>query len=251
MTNVPVLSAAELQRLQEFSTPTLSNAIEVFKVRPCNEGYMNASIRCLQPMSRPMVGYAVTGRFRCAEPAAPGEAASRYEYWKWLRTIPEPRVVILQDLDDPPGAGSFWGEIMAAIHRALGCVGTVTNGGVRDLPEVQALGFYCFAAHVLVSHAYVHLVDFGKPVKVGGVVVRPGELIHADAHGVLLIPRKVAPYVAEVAEAYEGVEQEFLRRVRAPGFTLDRLIADREAFHARRSALRPPDGFCAWRSDAK
>ncbi len=243
MTNTPVLNKGQLERLQGFSTPTLSNAIETFGVRPRNTGYMNASIRCLQPMCKPMVGYAVTGRFRCAEPAAPGEAASRYEFWKWLLTIPEPRVVVLQDLDDPPGVGSFWGEVMATVHVALGCVGTITNGGVRDLPEVQALDFHYFAAQVLVSHAYVHMVDFGTAVEVGGVTVHPSQLLHADLHGVLLIPGQVAPHLAEVAEAFEAVEQEFLRRVRAPGFTLDRLKADREAFHAQRAALRPPPGF--------
>jgi regulator of RNase E activity RraA len=243
MTDVSPLSAAELKRLQDYSTPTLSNAIEVFEVRPRSEGYMNAAIRCLQPLAKPMVGYAATGRFRCAEPAGAGEAASRYEFWDWLLRIPEPRVVVLQDLDEPPAVGSFWGEIMATIHMALGCVGTVTNGGVRDLDEVRALGFHYFAAQVVVSHAYVHLVDFGTPVAVGGVTVRSGELIHADQHGVLLIPAEVAPYLAEVAEAYEGIEQEFLRRVRAPGLDLDRLRAEREVFHTRRSALRPPPGY--------
>jgi 4-hydroxy-4-methyl-2-oxoglutarate aldolase len=247
MTNAPLLSVAELQRLQEFSTPTLSNAIETFGVRPRSEGYMNASIRCLQPVCKPMVGYSVTGRFRCAERPAPGQGASRSEYWKWLSSIPEPRVVVLQDVDEPPGVGSFWGEIQATIHLALGCVGTVTNGGVRDLEEVQALGFYYFAAHVAVSHAYVHLVNFGTPVEVGGVTVHPGQLIHADPHGVLLIPDEVSPYLAEVAEAYEAVEQEFVRKVRASGFSPDRLKTEYESFAARRSALRPPPGFRAGR----
>ena len=245
MTNAPLLSVAELQRLQEFGTPTLSNAIETFEVRPRNEGYMHASIRCLQPVSKAMVGYAVTGRFRCAEPPALGKGALRSEYWKWLTSIPEPRVVVLQDVDEPPGVGSFWGEIQATIHLALGCVGTVTKGGVRDLEEVQALGFYYFAGHVAVSHAYVHLVDFGTPVEVGGVTVHPGQLIHADPHGVLLIPDQVAAYLAEVAEAYEAVEQEFVRKVRAPDFSLDRLKAEYEIFASRRSALRPPPGFRA------
>jgi 4-hydroxy-4-methyl-2-oxoglutarate aldolase len=243
MTNAPPLSAAELQRLQEFSTPTLSNAIEVFGVRPRSEGYMNGSIHCLQPVPRPMVGYAVTGRFRCAQPPAPGQGASRFAYWEWLTSIPAPRVVVLQDLDEPPGVGSFWGEIMATIHLALGCVGTVTNGGVRDVKEVQALGFCLFAAQVLVSHAYVHLVDFGTPVEVGGVTVRPGQLLHADRHGVLLVPDEVAPYLAEAAEAFEAVEQEFVHKVRAAGFTPDKLKAEWETFVARRSALKPPPGY--------
>jgi 4-hydroxy-4-methyl-2-oxoglutarate aldolase len=243
MTRTPTLIPEHLERLQAFSTPTLSNAIEVFDVRPRSTGYMDASIRCLQPLDRPMVGYAVTGRFRCAEPPAPGQAASRYAFWDWLMTIPEPRVVVLQDVDDPPGVGSFWGEIMATTHLQLGCVGTVTNGGVRDLKEVRALGFHYFAAQLLVSHAYVHMVDCGAAVEVGGLQVRPGQLLHADEHGVLAIPRQVTPYLAEVAEAFEAVEQDFLRRIRGPGFSLDKLKAERERFHQRRAALKPPPGF--------
>ncbi len=243
MAGVPTLTPAQLERLQAFSTPTLSNAIEVFDVRPRSTGYMNASIRCLQPPDRPMIGHAVTGRYRCADPAAPGEAASRYAFWDWLMNIPEPRVVVLQDLDDPPGVGSFWGEVMATVHLQLGCVGTVTNGGVRDLKEVRALGFHYFAAHLLVSHAYVHMVDFGAAVEVGGVQVQPGQLLHADEHGVLVIPHEVAPHLPEVAEAFEAVEQEFLQRVRGPGFSLDKLKAERERFHQRRGMLKPPPGF--------
>jgi 4-hydroxy-4-methyl-2-oxoglutarate aldolase len=242
---MPDLVKDDLLCLQEFSTPTLSNAIEVFKVRPHNSGYMNSSVRCLQPMLRPMVGHAVTGRIRSAEPATPAQASLVYDFWDWLVGIPEPRVVVLQDLDDPPGTGSFWGEMMATSHLTLGCVGTVTNGGVRDLPEVRALGFQYFAAHVLVSHAYVHMVDFGRQVVVGGTIVEPGQLLHADEHGVLLIPHQIAPYLAEVAQAFEEVEQDFLRRVHAPGFSPDRLKTERQRFHERRSALKPPDGFRA------
>ncbi len=243
MTKPPNLTTLQLSRLQEFSTPTLSNAIEVFQVRPRNTGYMNSSIRCMQPMPKPMVGYAVTGRFRCTAPPRPGKAASREAFWEWLSTTPGPRVVVLQDLDDPPGVGSFWGEVMATVHIALGCVGTVTNGGVRDLAEVRTLGFYYFAAHVLVSHAYVHLVDFGIPVEVGGTMVQPGQLLHADQHGVLLIPNQVAPHLAEVAEAFEQVEQDFLRTIRAPGFSVEKLKRERERFQTRRAALKPPDSF--------
>jgi regulator of RNase E activity RraA len=242
---MPDLSDDDLLGLQQFSTPTLSNAIEVFDVRPRTSGYMDPSIRCLQPIARPMVGYAVTGRLRSAVPATAGSAASLYEFWDWLVTMPEPRVVVLQDLDEPPGAGSFWGEIMATSHLALGCVGTVTNGGVRDLPEVRALGFHYFAAHVLVSHAHVHMIDFGGQVSFGGASVQPGQLLHADQHGVLLIPRETAPHLAAVAQQFEEVEQDFLRRIRSPDLTLARLKAERQRFHERRAALKPPKGFGA------
>ena len=92
-------------------------------------------------------------------------------------------MVVVEDLDDPPGLGSFWGEVNGNLHRALGCVGVVTNGGVRDLEEVQALRFHFFAQHISVSHAYVHIVEAGTPVRVGGSSVRPGDLLHGDRHG--------------------------------------------------------------------
>ena len=157
--------------------------------------------------------------------------------------MPQPRVVVAQDMDEPPGVGSLWGEVMASIHVSLGCVGYVTNGGVRDLTEVGLLGFAYFAASVLVSHAYVHMVDFGAPVEVGGVTVQPGQLIHADQHGVLLIPHEVAPYLAQVAEAHDALEQEFIHQIRMAGLTVERLRTERDAFQRRRAMLKPPAGF--------
>jgi 4-hydroxy-4-methyl-2-oxoglutarate aldolase len=243
MKQASILEEIELERLQQFGTPSLANAIEFFRVRPRNEGYMNASIRCILPLAKPMVGYAVTARFVCARPAAAGQEELRYPFWEWMLAQPKPRVVVLQDLDDPPGVGSFWGEVMASTHVSLGCVGTVTNGGVRDLPEVEGLGFAYFASSVLVAHAYVHLVDFGTPVQVGGVTVQPGQLIHADQHGVLLIPHDVAPYLADVAAAHDAVEQEFIHKIKTPGLTLEELRRQREEFQCKRAALGPPATF--------
>jgi len=121
------LTQEQLAQLAAFSTPSLSNAIEVFNVRPRNVGYMDPSIRCLGALQKPMVGYAVTGRIRSAAAPAPGTAASRGAFWKWMMEIPAPRVVVLQDLDDPPAVGSFWGEVTATVYGKLGCAGTVTN----------------------------------------------------------------------------------------------------------------------------
>lgn len=238
-----MLSPAQLERLQRFSTPSLSNAIEVFDVRPRSAGFMRPEIRCMQPMQRPMLGYAVTGRIRAATKPKPGETAPRKAYWECLLRIPPPRVVVLQDLDDPPAVGSFWGEVQATTHQALGCVGTITNGGVRDLREASALGFHFFAAHAIVSHAYVHLVDFGASVEVGGLSVSPGDLLHADEHGVLLIPASVAPFLADVAEQYEAVEQRMIHSVRDGHLDLDGLAAEWERLYAERSALKSPVGF--------
>src|SRR2546429_5747471 len=150
-------------------------------------------------------------------------AGSRYESWKYMLESPEPRVLVLQDMDQPPGAGAFIGEVMATIHQRLGCVGAVTNGHVRDLDEVRALGFHFFAAGVCVSHAYVHLLDFGTPVKVGGLVVQTGDLIHADKHGVLVVPKEIAHKIPEAAAKVTEREQRMIGHCKSPDFSLEEL----------------------------
>src|SRR5262249_22005172 len=154
-------------------------------VRSRSEGF-TTGIKCVFPDLPVMVGYAVTGRIRSA--TATKESYSRRPWWEYVLSIPAPRVVVFEDVDDPPGVGAFWGEVQTNIHRALGCIGVVTNGCVRDLTEVRALPFHYFAGSIAVSHAYVRLVDFGEAVTVGNLTVRPGDLLHADQHGVLSIP---------------------------------------------------------------
>ena len=116
--------------------------------------------------------------------------------WEHVLELPEPRFVVVQDLDDPPGVGSYWGEVNGSIFTALRCVAVFTNGAVRDLTEMQAIGIQAFAGCVAVSHAYVHLVGVGEPVTVGGLAVRPGDLLHGDQHGVLSIPFEIAGALA-------------------------------------------------------
>ncbi|HIE51781.1 MAG TPA: RraA family protein [Armatimonadetes bacterium] len=219
------LTPEELAALRQFDTPTVSNAIETFNLRPRNEGFMSPEIRCLFPELGVMLGYACTAKIVAERPPEEGTAVSREEYWRHVLTVPAPRVVVVQDLDDPPAIGSLWGEVNANIHRALGCVGCVTNGGVRDLDEVRQLGFHFFAAAPIVSHAYVHLVEFGTPVKVGGVWVKPGDLLHADQHGVLLIPLEIARDLPEACCAVQERERPLIELCQSPGFTLEKLSA--------------------------
>ncbi len=210
-----------LEALRRLSTPTVSNAIELFNLRPRNEGYLSPDIRCLFPELGVMLGHAVTLRFAAEQPAA--RPCSRYESWKYILETPEPRVLVLQDLDQPAGAGAYLGEVMATIHRRLGCVGAVTNGFVRDLDEVLPLGFHFFAAGVCVSHAYVHLVDFGTPVKVGGRMIRPGDLLHADKHGVLVVPQEIADKIPEAAAQVTEREQRLIAHCKSPDFSIEEL----------------------------
>ncbi len=203
------LLAKELDALRKISTPSICNAIESFNVRPRNEGFMTSDVRCIFPDLGVMLGYAATARIMADEPPVEGRRISRLDWWDYLQEIPKPRVVVVQDLDRVV-KGSYWGEVNANVHKALGCVGVVTDGGVRDLDEMQALGFHAFAAHVLVSHAYVHLVDYGIPVRVGGLTVGPGDLLHGDKHGVTSIPQAIAAEVASAAARIQRSEQQII-----------------------------------------
>jgi 4-hydroxy-4-methyl-2-oxoglutarate aldolase len=215
------LSTQELEALRHITTPTIANAIEVFDIQPRNVGFMTPDIRCILPELGIMVGYAVTCTIRAEQPPAPGREVPRPEWWDYIATIPEPRVVV-QDLDRQP-IGSMWGEVNGSIHKALGCIGTVTDGGVRDLDEVRAMGFHCFASCVLVSHAYVHLVDVGNPVKVGGMVVKPGDIIHGDQHGVAAIPMSIAAEIPDAVAKVEARERPLIESCRAADFTVEKL----------------------------
>ena len=222
-------SPAVLEALRRYDSPTLSNAIESFDIRPRDEGFANMEIRCLFPELGVMVGYAATATIRARGRGERGGDHSRL--WALVRSLPEPRVVVVQDLDDPPGHGALWGEVQSSIYRALGCVGAVTDGCVRDLNEVREMGFHFFARGPGVSHAYVRLESVGEPVQVGGLTVRPGDLIHADQHGVLLIPKDIAAELPAAADRIIEREQEFIRWVRSTDFDPDRLAEMRRVRH--------------------
>ena len=214
-----------LERLRSFNSPTVANAIEVFDVRPRHEGFMRPEIRCVFPRLGAMVGYAVTLKIQSISPGAKGAAIPPSVHWQDVLKVPAPRVIVVEDLDDPPGLSSFWGEVNGNLHRALGCVGAVTNGCVRDLEEVEALRFHFFAQHIAVSHAYVHIVEAGTPVRVDGLTVRPGDLLHGDRHGVTNIPWELAARIPEGVETVAQMERELISYAQSDGFTVEGLTA--------------------------
>jgi 4-hydroxy-4-methyl-2-oxoglutarate aldolase len=214
-----------IEALRKITSPSVANAIETFSVRPRNQGQMTSEVRALFPELGPLVGYAVTALIRAEPPPVEGHRASTFAWWDFIQSVPAPRVVVVHDLDDPRGQGAQWGEVQANIHKALGCAGVVTDGSVRDLEEVRTLGFQFVAAHVSVSHAYVHMVDFGLPVKVGGLWVKPGDLIHADQHGVVTIPADVAPKLAEAVARVEADERTIIGFCQSREFSAEGLKA--------------------------
>ena len=147
----------------------------------------------------------------------------RMDWWRYVASLPEPRVIVLQDVEPTPGVGAFVGEIHATIACALKCLGCVTNGAVRDLPAVEAMVFKLFAGNVAVSHSYAHIIEFGEPVEIGGLKIQSGDLIHGDRHGVLTIPLDVAGKIPGEAAKIIQEEHELLRFCRSPQFSLQGL----------------------------
>jgi 4-hydroxy-4-methyl-2-oxoglutarate aldolase len=219
-----------LEELRKYNTPTIANAIEIFGLRPRHVGFLPHQIRCLLPEVGPIIGYAVTSHTR----ALPHEGAEpppdlNASYLRYVAAQHGPKIAVGQDLDVPPGLGAQFGEVNATIHKKLGCVGHITDGCPRDLDEVAALGFGLFGLNPCVSHGYVRLVDFGKSVKLAGVEIQPGDLIHADKHGVCLIPLGVAEKLADACAEVERMEKPLLEHCRSDAFDLEEYIKLRAA----------------------
>jgi regulator of RNase E activity RraA len=235
------LSLQDLEKLADLDTCTVSNAIERLNVRLRNEGFVSGTAHCQFPNLGPMVGYAATGRIRTASPPMTHRCYyDRMDWWSYVASIPEPRVIVLQDIEPTPGVGAFVGEIHASIGRALNCLGCVTNGAVRDLPAVEALGFKLFAECVAVSHSYAHIIEFGEPVEIGGLKIQSGDLIHGDRHGVLTVPLDVAAAIPGEAAKIIQEEADLLRFCASPQFSLERL--------AERMSSANTDCDVPWRS---
>ncbi len=189
-----------------------------------NEGFVHGSARCLFPALPPAVGFAVTGRIRTAAPPIANLCYyHRMDWWQYVASLPAPKIIVLSDADDYPGAGAFVGEIHARIAKSLGCAAYVTNGSVRDLPQVESAGFQCFASGASVSHSYAHIVEFGDSVEIGGLKISPGDLLHGDMHGVHSVPLEI---VAELPAAVQAVierEAELIGLCESPDFSLAKL----------------------------
>jgi regulator of RNase E activity RraA len=221
-----ILTEEEVETLRNISSPTIANAVETFGVRGRLQGVTNSGIRCLFPELGPVVGYACTATILSGQPAPNPRNVSRTAYWKYTRDCPAPKITVVQDLSESPG-GAYWGEVNSSIHKALGSQGVITNGTVRDIEEVKRTGFHLFASGVQVSHGYAHLEDFNRPVQVFGMLVEPGDLIHADRHGAVIIPRPIARQVAAAAREIEEREKPMLAACRSPHLIeeLDKLIS--------------------------
>jgi regulator of RNase E activity RraA len=206
-----------LDKLAQFDTPTICNVIELFDVRPRTDGFMDARIKANFPDLPPMVGFASTAAFRSGAPPAGGDAyGSISDQAAAFAELPGPAVVVFEDLDDPPVAATF-GEVMCSVYQSFGSTGLITSGAGRDLEQVRALKYPVFTGSTICSHGYCHILHIGLPIRVGGLVVNAGDLLHGDANGVTNIPLDIAAAVADVAGEFIAAEESVLNYVRGPG----------------------------------
>ncbi len=227
--NPTPLSPADLRLLAQYDTPTICNVIELFEVRPRETGYMDGRIRACFPEMPPIVGYASTATMHTAFPRAAGAVYSSLdEQVRAFAELPGPAIVVFQDLDDP-AVGATFGEIMCTTYQAFGAVGLITSGAARDLDQVRRIGFAAFSNGVIVSHACSHIVTVHTPVRVGGLAVHPGDLLHADANGVTNIPAEIASEVAHAAADYMAAENIIMDYCKAGNCTVDGYSQARQA----------------------
>lgn len=206
--------------LKSVDSPTLSNAIELLKLRPHSEGFTPCEIRCLFPELGRMSGYAVTAQVETVTSSEPFEIGKFLELYKLVEESPKPAVIVFQEIGGQPERAAHSGEVMASIFTRLGAVGLVSDAGVRDLPEVRRLKFHYFARGSVVSHANFRIVRVGAPVQIRGLVVKGGDLLHGDENGVLLIPPGVEDTLRAMVDSVRAREGRLLEYVRGTEFTL-------------------------------
>ena len=227
-TDAEPLPRSVLEALGRYDTPTICNALELVAPERRLTGFTVRPLVCPFPDLPPIVGYARTATIRSTSPTPRGkkeERDYRMAYYTYVGSGPAPRISVIQDLDGAEaGCGSFWGEVHSAVHKALGCLGVVTDGSVRDIPQF-AEGFQALAGMIAPSHAHVHLAGYGEDVRIAGMSVRSGDLVHADRHGAVVIPIAVAAKVPEAAELCNRREAPILAVARGKDFTIEKLRA--------------------------
>jgi 4-hydroxy-4-methyl-2-oxoglutarate aldolase len=203
-----MLSHSELLELKRWNTPTIYNGWEQITRKDSGKECFNLEeTRDFMPHMGPMVGYAIT---LVIEPGNKEHQKNNPNAWSayrnYVASVPGPKVVVVQDLDKPMVYGSFWGEINANIHKSQGCVGAIIDGSIRDLDEMNNAGFKALARRLSVGHAYSTPVKWNCEVEVFGCKIQPGQLIHADKHGFLVIPEEDQPGLLEAARFMDSNE---------------------------------------------
>jgi regulator of RNase E activity RraA len=223
MTDTPTQDA--LNFLRSIDTPTVCNLIELVAPERRGGGFTSKHLHCPFPELPPMVGFAKTVAIRAKEPGEGAYMQRRLDYLDYVAAKPNPSIVVIEDLDgEHAGYGAFWGEVQSNVHKALGCLGTVTNGSIRDIPMIPA-GFQMLAGSIGPSHAFVHIVEFAGPVNVHGMGVRSGELVHADRHGAVVVPAQAIDAMQAALEGLTAREARLLAAARDPEVSVQTIKA--------------------------
>ena len=218
-------STEQIESLKRYDTPTICNAIEIVRPERRGHGFTRSHLFSIGEDNMPMVGFARTACIRAGQPAAESSesmSAMRANYYSYVADGALPKVVIMQDLDGSPGIGSFWGEVNSAVHLGLGCAGVITNGSVRDLDEF-APGFCALAGLIAPSHAYVHVANYSESVEVAGMTVHHDDLIHADKHGAVVVPKDCVAEIPAAVDLLVRREAVILAAARSPDFDIEKL----------------------------
>ncbi|MEZ4830545.1 MAG: RraA family protein [Caldilineaceae bacterium] len=235
---MPTLSAETLAKLAQFDTPTICNVIELFEVRPQTDGYMDATIKACFPEMPPIVGFAATATFRSAgAPHGSETYSSLDDQVSRFEELGGPPIVVFQDLDNPVVSATF-GEVMCTTYKSFGAIGLITSGAGRDLDQVRDIDFPCFTSGTICSHGYPQTLDVHVPVHVGGIMVYPNDLIHADCNGVTTIPVDIAAEAADICDEFVAAEMILIDALRAGTPTLSILKEARTASKNRIGELK-------------
>lgn len=218
----------EIEALAAWDTPALSNALDALRLRPFNAGYTDGSVRRITG-GAVMAGRAVTARMVAREPGGDGVPVSRLH--QVISELDGPVVVVIEDLDQPPGAGAFLGEVNGSLLAALGIAGLITNGRVRDAGDLRRLPYPVYAAGLCVARAHMRLTEVGATVTVAGMTVEPGDILHGDEHGVLRIPPEALPGITAKAELIRQDEQQVVSWSKSADFSVPGLLALRRVRH--------------------
>lgn len=228
---------ALLDLMKSVDTPTVCNAIEVAQGRRGFNDFTRGTVICTEPDGGAMVGYARTASLSAIAP--PTEApdvirARRMDYYRYMAEAPKPAIAVVEDLDYPNAIGAYWGEINTTVHKGFGIAGTLTNGVVRDLGDLPK-GYPVIAGSIGPSHGYVHVKTIGQPVRVFGLTVRDGDLVHADRHGALVVPTDIIPALGDAIRKLLATEKLVLDPARAEGFDFAAFEAAWTAFEKART----------------
>jgi regulator of RNase E activity RraA len=205
-----MVSESQFAFLRSIDTPTVCNLMEVVAPERRGSFYTVKHLFCPFPNLPPMVGFAKTVTMRARDKVGGASyMAKRMDYLDYVAAAPQPGIAVIEDLDDPAGYGAFWGEVQSNIHKALGCLGTITNGSIRDIPQI-AEGFQMLAGSLSPSHAYVHVEDFGTSVTIHGMAVKSGDLIHADQHGAIVVPVNTIDGMKDAADKLAATEAKII-----------------------------------------